>query len=317
MNGLAESSLRGSLPERQPWLWEGMDSELGTMGSESSLPICVGFRAPVELLAVQVVAAATAHAVAAIEDMRANTWKYVVTEPCGLEEEAGLPPGKGLLGRTEQIAKTVVSDAVSRALDGLKMRRVQKWRVMPSECPCPSKLDLGLPPAKGLPRRAAQLAVDVVAATMEQVRSASMAAAAANVSLMSSETCLACSCEQCTICLNDVQRPVELPCGHVFCADCLLRLVSEDRTFNNRACPLCRGQLFIPPEAEIGDTDSEHESQDIFRCSRFFDVYFCDWFVYCSCSRSDPRFHETLTLSSRSYPRFTETPRSDQGVASE
>jgi len=315
MNGqvvVVESSLRRSLPERQPWLWEALDSELGTMGSEASLPVCVGFRAPVERLAVQVVAAAVSHATAVIEDMRAKTWASVVTEPCGLETEAGLPPGKGLLSRVEQIAKAVVRDAVSRAIVGVRMRRVQKWRAMPSECPCPSKIDLGLPPAKGLPRRAAQLAVDVVAATIEQVRSASIATVATNASLTSSDAGQNCanSCLQCTICLNDIERPVELPCGHVFCADCLLRLVSEERPYRNRVCPLCRGQLFIPPQqVEIEDTDSENESHDICRCSRFMDVFFCDWFVYCSCSRPHPRHIETH--SSRSYPRFVETPRSD------
>lgn len=262
-------------------MWEAMDAELGTVDSEVSLPLCAGFRAPVEGLAVQLVAAAAVRAMAVIEDMRAKTWKTVVTEPCGLETELGLPPGMGLPGRVAQIAKGVVSSAVSHAIERMQMRRAQKWRAISIECPCPAKVDSGLPLARGLPKRASQLAADVVAAGVERA----IAAMVANASPAKSGLDSDCWCPQCAICLEKVARPVELPCGHVFCADCLLRLVSAERSYRNRACPLCRGQLFVVPEDETEDVESEYGEADICRWSHMFHCLPGDLFVYCSFSR--------------------------------
>jgi len=268
------------LPERRPWLWESMDADLNSATSEVSLPLCNGFRAPIERLSVQLVAAATARAVAAIDDMRLKTWATVITEPCGLERDGGLPPGMGLLGRTTQISKEVVDDAVSNALKAMEAKREKKWRTMPTECPCTSKLHSGLPPAKGLPRRAAQLASDVIAATIDQVMAVSMANATASAAtIVPSDE----GDEQCSICLGNPERPVELPCGHVFCANCILRLVSEERSYQNRACPLCRGQIY-----SVAEDHADTESDDGFQITYRYSAFFGPLFLYCSVQSAHP-----------------------------
>merc|ERR1712187_902167 len=83
-------------------------------------------------------------------------------------------------------------------------------------------------------------------------------------------------------------RPVELPCGHMFCADCLLRLVTKERSYRNRECPICRGQLFILPEDAFEDSDWEDRT-NLWACSRYLTWGWFDWFVYCSCDTSQLR----------------------------
>jgi len=303
---MTDSLLQKSLPERRPWLWEGLEADLKATNSEVSLPLCAGFRAPVERLAEQAVAEAVSRAVAAIDDMRSGTWATVVTEPCGLEKEDGLPPGMGLPGRVAQISKQVVDDAVSNALKALQFKREKKWRIMSTECSCSSKLDSGLPPSKGLPRRAAQLASDVVAAAIGQVMAVSLAHTAASAATTVPMT--ADTSEECCICLGPPERPVELPCGHHFCADCLLRLVSEDRSYQNRSCPLCRGQLYsVPEDYGPGDTESEYgyEMRDVYRYASWFGAFF----LYCSLQR------EVLYRSNDQV--YADTPRSEHEVGFE
>jgi len=268
------------------------------MDSEVALPLSDGFRAPVENLAALVVAEAVAHAVVAVEEMRARAWATVITEPCGLEREDGLPFGRGLPGRAAQISKTLVSRVVSNALDSMKAARVNKWRAIRGECPCVSKFDYGLPPAKGLPRRTSQLASDVVAAAIKKATATSF------VETDIVEIDEKRGNEECCICLGQVLRPVELQCGHVFCADCLLRLVSEDRSYANRACPLCRGQLYSLPEDEGEDTVSDVE--DEFERSLHFGFQGLSFFFYCSVT-SDVQ---------PSYDAALETRRGDDAVVS-
>jgi len=47
--------------------------------------------------------------------------------------------------------------------------------------------------------------------------------------------------DECPICKDKLVRRVALPCGHQYCADCLLRSVSQ---FGHRCCPTCRGELY-------------------------------------------------------------------------
>jgi len=205
-----------------------------------------------------------------------------------LETETGLPLGMGLPGRVAQIMKQMEVEALENAQE----MRIKKWMTIPTACPCPSKLDSGIPPAKGLPRRSKQVAVDVVAAAVDHALAVSTAAMAASASAANSGSISEHGHEQCTICLEEARRQVELPCGHIFCADCLLRLVSKDRLFQNRACPVCRGQLFDLPEDQDKDAMSEngHEDTLLWRWSKF--IIFSpdssmpvDFFVYCSCSK--------------------------------
>lgn len=212
-----------------------------------------------------------------------------------MEREDGLPPGMGLHGRVAQISKQVVDDAVSNALKALQFQREKKWRAMSTECSCSSKLDAGLPPSKGLPRRVAQLASDVVAAAIGQVMAASIANTAASAA--ASVPIAADTDEECCICLGPPERPVELPCGHHFCADCLLRLVSEDRSYPNRACPLCRGQLYSVAD-DYGDTESDYGygQQDVYRYSSWFGIFF----LYCSLTREVYQSHHHAVDTPRS-----------------
>jgi len=256
----------------------------------------------VEGLARLVVAGAAARALAKVEDMRREAWVTVITEPCGLEVQAGLPPSMGLPHRTAQIAEAVVGAALTRALESLRMRRMQKWNAMTTECPCPSRFGSGLPPAKGLPKRAVQLAGDVVASAVQQAKArvaspTSLASiATTNDASLDSLGPMPLMSSSCVICLGELRRPVELPCGHMFCADCLLRLISQERRFRSQSCPMCRGILFRMPEDEIEDADSEYAGSEYadseFALSEYrrgYNFRRCffigDWFFYCSCQR--------------------------------
>ncbi|KAF5362325.1 hypothetical protein D9756_002228 [Leucocoprinus leucothites] len=52
----------------------------------------------------------------------------------------------------------------------------------------------------------------------------------------------------CCICLEDLNSPVSLLCGHVFCHDCLKRAVQAVQPYSTlHACPTCRSHYFITP----------------------------------------------------------------------
>lgn len=45
----------------------------------------------------------------------------------------------------------------------------------------------------------------------------------------------------CIICLEGLKSPVALPCGHVFCHECITSLVQTTRPFTTQhICPMCR-----------------------------------------------------------------------------
>ncbi|KIY70542.1 hypothetical protein CYLTODRAFT_347506 [Cylindrobasidium torrendii FP15055 ss-10] len=45
----------------------------------------------------------------------------------------------------------------------------------------------------------------------------------------------------CSICIDELKRPVSLPCGHVFCNDCVYRAVTAVKPYANlHYCPTCR-----------------------------------------------------------------------------
>lgn len=62
------------------------------------------------------------------------------------------------------------------------------------------------------------------------------------------------SCEQvveeCPICFEEPTRRIELPCGHAYCADCLLKCIVQ---YGKRTCPTCRGELFSGQEPAAGE----------------------------------------------------------------
>ncbi|KAF9444867.1 hypothetical protein P691DRAFT_676798 [Macrolepiota fuliginosa MF-IS2] len=52
----------------------------------------------------------------------------------------------------------------------------------------------------------------------------------------------------CYICLEDLSSPVSLPCGHVFCQDCLKRAVQAIQPYSTlHTCPTCRSQYHLAP----------------------------------------------------------------------
>ncbi|KIY49925.1 hypothetical protein FISHEDRAFT_40332 [Fistulina hepatica ATCC 64428] len=45
----------------------------------------------------------------------------------------------------------------------------------------------------------------------------------------------------CSICIDELKTPVSLPCGHVFCHECIVRVVNAARSYTTmHTCPACR-----------------------------------------------------------------------------
>jgi len=52
----------------------------------------------------------------------------------------------------------------------------------------------------------------------------------------------------CHICIEQVKNPVSLPCGHIFCANCIVKSIRAVEHFTNfHPCPLCRSVYNIAP----------------------------------------------------------------------
>ncbi|CAA7265195.1 unnamed protein product [Cyclocybe aegerita] len=52
----------------------------------------------------------------------------------------------------------------------------------------------------------------------------------------------------CRICLDELKRPVSLPCGHIFCSQCIIQTVQAVKPYSNlHPCPTCRTQFNIAP----------------------------------------------------------------------
>ncbi|KAJ7867158.1 hypothetical protein B0H13DRAFT_1636257 [Mycena leptocephala] len=50
----------------------------------------------------------------------------------------------------------------------------------------------------------------------------------------------------CSICLESFTSPVSLPCGHVFCRECIRRTVDSVKSYNvQHFCPTCRAPYSI------------------------------------------------------------------------
>ncbi|KAI0072298.1 hypothetical protein K474DRAFT_1605376 [Panus rudis PR-1116 ss-1] len=50
----------------------------------------------------------------------------------------------------------------------------------------------------------------------------------------------------CVICLDVLKNPACLPCGHVFCSECIVQLVRNVHPYvNQHFCPTCRQQYTI------------------------------------------------------------------------
>ncbi|KAJ7863744.1 hypothetical protein B0H14DRAFT_3862719 [Mycena olivaceomarginata] len=51
----------------------------------------------------------------------------------------------------------------------------------------------------------------------------------------------------CSICLEPFTSPVSLPCGHIFCRDCIRRTVASSKPCIIQNCPACRTRYSIVP----------------------------------------------------------------------
>ncbi|KAF9560129.1 hypothetical protein CPC08DRAFT_636975 [Agrocybe pediades] len=52
----------------------------------------------------------------------------------------------------------------------------------------------------------------------------------------------------CRICLEALKKPVSLPCGHIFCCDCVIKTVQAIQPYTHlHPCPICRTMYNITP----------------------------------------------------------------------
>jgi len=115
-----------------------------------------------------------------------------------------------------------------------------------------------------------------------------------HVASMQSEECP--MGDECPICLGRKTRPVELPCGHEFCADCLLGVVAD---YGKKECPCCRGPLTSSHGKAITDSCSNADASDWEEGASWFSSneelkvrhdfgwFFLDWFIYCSITKRE------------------------------
>ena len=69
----------------------------------------------------------------------------------------------------------------------------------------------------------------------------------------------------CTICLDAFKDPKMLNCFHVFCKDCLQRLVVTDRQGQlSLRCPTCRRSTLLPPATSVSDLQSAFHVHHLF-----------------------------------------------------
>jgi len=65
----------------------------------------------------------------------------------------------------------------------------------------------------------------------------------------------------CPVCMDVQAKPVELPCTHSFCADCLATHFETAGSEDGRACPMCRTR--VPPSAVPGPISDHAERQAV------------------------------------------------------
>lgn len=286
----ASSTASGSTNE-----WDAMNVELGMLTPEQGLPLCQGMRSRVERLAAATVAAAVSRAQTRLKEELEKHWK--AAEASVPEVEEGLPLGQGLPEKASQVAVTLVAAAVDRALVNVRRQREKKWDTVETDS-CASEVCLA--PANGLPCRKAQLVKEARSATLARAAEAVKAAKAAREGLRPQPALMN---EDCPICMEEVTRPLQLPCGHRFCADCLLREVLSKRCWEPSVCPLCRGPLVLGNAEEEEENMFEYsgrldrdDADDADRGTWRFSGSFVGWFYYFACYPPIPH-DEHLTLA--------------------
>jgi len=175
-------------------------------------------------------------------------WSSVSDKHIVPDEFEGLPPCQGLRNRTQQLAREVVAAAVDKAILVLMDARQSRWMIVDTAL-CPDQGEGMLPLSKGLPKQEARVAAKVVAGVVARALARIPEPEPTGIGCdqarlgdkwSSMDTELAEFCSDCPICFDQINRPVVLPCRHSFCADCLLRAITQ---YQESSCPLCRGVL--------------------------------------------------------------------------
>jgi len=163
-------------------------------------------------------------------------------------EHQGLPPCQGLQERTKQLAREVVASAVARAMPAMQKVLKNIFADVDTD-PC-TQVEAMLPPSRGLPMQERRVASRVIAAVVARVLVKKVNVQATRCSMLDHgvhskwsqlDADLGAFCSDCPICFDQINRPIALPCRHAFCADCLLRAVTQH---GESSCPICRGALF-------------------------------------------------------------------------
>jgi hypothetical protein len=157
----------------------------------------------------------------------------------------GLPLCRGMQVKAEQMAREVVAAAVARAMPTVLYARRAAWLDIDTDLDSDQRETM-LPLSQGMPQQEVRVASQVVAGAVARalarktrtVPSPSEPSEHDKWRVMENE--LADFCSECPICFEEINRPVVLPCQHAFCADCLLRAITQ---FKETSCPLCRGAL--------------------------------------------------------------------------
>ena len=62
--------------------------------------------------------------------------------------------------------------------------------------------------------------------------------------------------EECSVCLEDLKSPVITLCGHIYCRDCIERVIA---TTKPPVCPLCRGGI---KKAELLEASTAADNEE-------------------------------------------------------
>jgi tripartite motif-containing protein 2/3/tripartite motif-containing protein 71 len=68
----------------------------------------------------------------------------------------------------------------------------------------------------------------------------------------------------CAICLSDFQDPKLLPCFHVFCRDCLKKIIKGEQGKASLCCPTCRRLVPIAPGSDISSLPAAFHIHHLF-----------------------------------------------------
>ena len=117
-------------------------------------------------------------------------------------------------------------------------------------------------------RMKGELDRDAVRSVIEKVRE--KGSLTADKVELASRTAISHLTDDCAVCLDLLQAPLQTPCRHLFCAECIRGLLLSARGAEKGTgqCPLCRAdlsinQLYKPNvQEELNDEEEEREGQD-------------------------------------------------------